>query len=204
MSQRATTEASARLQLNKNMVAALKNMVAEVVKALRAQGVAGSHEEELDVTDEEYAARLQREEQGRKNVLGRGRGGGIGGDAFGRGRGHGRGNGATDETIDLDTFMLHRNDNFQCHRNVINNQPIEEKFGKLKFSMPKFEGTSDPDAYLTWELKVEKIFRVHNYSEKKKVHTAALDFDGYALIWWEQIQNQREENGNFLWQPGLK
>ena len=26
---------------------------------------------------------------------------------------------------------------------------------------------------------------------------AALDFDGYALIWWEQIQNQREENGEF-------
>ena len=131
------------------MVAAQKNMVAKVVKALRAQGVAGSHEEELDVTDEEYAARLQCEEQGRKNVLGRGRGGGIGGDAFGRGRGHGRSNGATDETMDLDTFMLHRNDNFQCHRNVINNQPTEEKFGKLKFSMPKFEGTSDPDAYLT-------------------------------------------------------
>ena len=77
------------------MVAAQKNMVAEVVKALRAQGVAGSHEEELDVTDEEYAARLQREEQGRKNVLGRGRGGGRGGDAFGRGKGRGQGNGTT-------------------------------------------------------------------------------------------------------------
>ena len=63
--------------------------------------------------------------------------------------------------------------------------------------MPKFEGTSDPDAYLTWELKVEKIFRVHNYSGEKKVHMAALHFDGYALIWWEQIQNQREENGEF-------
>jgi polyribonucleotide nucleotidyltransferase len=60
--------------------------------------------------------------------------------------------------------------------------------------MPKFEGTSDPDAYLTWELNVDKIFRVHNYSEEKKVHIAALDFDGYALIWWEQIQNQREKN----------
>ena len=48
-------------QLNENMVAAQKNMVAEVVKALRAQGVAGSHEEELDVTDEVYIARLQRE-----------------------------------------------------------------------------------------------------------------------------------------------
>ena len=43
------------------MVAAQKNMVAKVVKALRAQGVAGSHEEELDVTDEVYTARLQRE-----------------------------------------------------------------------------------------------------------------------------------------------
>ena len=45
-------------QLNENMVAAQNNMVAEVVKALRAQGVAGSPEEELDETDEEYAARL--------------------------------------------------------------------------------------------------------------------------------------------------
>ena len=45
--------------------------------------------------------------------------------------------------------------------------------------MPKFEGTSDLDAYLAWELKVEKIFCVHNYSEEK-VHMAA--HDGYALI----------------------
>jgi len=44
-------------QLNENMVAAQKNMVAEVVKALRAQGDVGSTEEELDETDEEYAAR---------------------------------------------------------------------------------------------------------------------------------------------------
>ena len=70
-------------QLNENMVAAQKNIVAEVVKALRAQGPARSPEEELDETDEEYAALSQREEQGRKNVLGQGRGGGRGGDAFG-------------------------------------------------------------------------------------------------------------------------
>ena len=29
------------------------------------------------------------------------------------------------------------------------------------------------------------------------MHMAALDFDGYDLIWWEQIQNQREENDEF-------
>ena len=82
-------------QLNENMVAAQKNMVAEVVKALRAQGATGSPDEELDETDEEYAAWLQQEEQGRKNVLGRGRGGGRGGDAFARGKGRGQGNGTT-------------------------------------------------------------------------------------------------------------
>ena len=45
-------------QLNENIIAAQNNVVAEVVKALRAQGAAGSPEEELDETDEEYAARL--------------------------------------------------------------------------------------------------------------------------------------------------
>jgi hypothetical protein len=184
-------------QLNENMVAVQANMVAEVVKDLKAQGAAGSHEEELDETDEEYETRLLREEHGRKNAHGQRRGGGRGGDAFGRGRGRGHGNGAADEMTDPDTFRLHCNDIFQYHRNVNNDQPNEEKFGKLKFSMPKFEDTSHPDAYLTWELKVEKIFRVHNYSKEKKVHMAALNFDGYALIWWEQIQNQREENGEF-------
>jgi hypothetical protein len=45
-------------QLNENLGASKTNMVAEVVKALQAQGAAGSHEEELDETDEEHAAWL--------------------------------------------------------------------------------------------------------------------------------------------------
>jgi hypothetical protein len=174
-------------QLTDNMNSIQASMVAEVVKALKASGAAGTHEEELDETDEEYAARLQQEEQARRNAHGRGHGGGRGGDVFGRGRGRGRGDDSAAEIGDQDTFKLHRNNKFHPRRNINNNQLNEEKFGKLKFSMPKFEGTSDPDAYLTWELKVDKIFRVHNYSEEKKVHMAALDFDGYAFIWWEQI-----------------
>jgi len=42
---------------------------------------------------------------------------------------------------------------------------------------------------------VDKIFHVHNYSERKKVAMVALEFDGYALIWWEQMLNEREEAG---------
>jgi len=61
--------------------------------------------------------------------------------------------------------------------------------------MPKFEGGSDPETYITWELKVDKTFHVHDYSERKKVAMAALEFDGYALILWEQMLNEREEVG---------
>jgi glycogen debranching enzyme len=59
--------------------------------------------------------------------------------------------------------------------------------------MPKFDRGSDPEAYLTWELKVDKIFCVHNYSEQRKMAMATLEFDGYALIWWEQMLSDREE-----------
>ena len=45
------------------------------------------------------------------------------------------------------------------------------------------------------ELKVDKFFLLHNYSEQKKMAMAALEFDGYALILWEQMLNDREEAG---------
>ena len=67
----------------------------------------------------------------------------------------------------------------------------EEKFGKLKFQMPKFKGEENPDAYMDWELKVEKIFRIHNFSEEKKVAMASLEFEDYANIWWEDVQDLR-------------
>ena len=68
----------------------------------------------------------------------------------------------------------------------------EEKFGKLKFTMPKLKGEENPEAYIEWELKVEKIFLIHNYSEEKKVAMASLEFEDYANIWWEDQQDHRE------------
>jgi hypothetical protein len=44
-------------------------------------------------------------------------------------------------------------------------------------------------------LKVDKIFGIHNYSEEKKMALAALEFDDYALIWWEQLLSDREYVG---------
>ena len=60
--------------------------------------------------------------------------------------------------------------------------------------MPKFHGGDDPEDYLKWALKVDKIFRVHNYSEAKKVAMASLEFEDYANVWWEQVVQRREED----------
>jgi hypothetical protein len=70
----------------------------------------------------------------------------------------------------------------------------DDKFGKLKFTIPKFTGDDGADAYFSWAIKVDKIFRMHNYSEEKKVAMASLEFEGYANIWWEQVVAKREED----------
>lgn len=46
---------------------------------------------------------------------------------------------------------------------------------------------NDPEEYLSWALKVDKIFRLHNYEEEKKIAMASLEFQHYVLIWWEQV-----------------
>jgi hypothetical protein len=53
--------------------------------------------------------------------------------------------------------------------------------------MPKFSGGNDPEEYLSWALKVDKIFRLHNYEEVKKIAMVSLEFQDYVLIWWEQV-----------------
>ena len=60
--------------------------------------------------------------------------------------------------------------------------------------MPKFTGSNDPEEYISWALKVEKIFRLHNYEEEKKIAMASLEFQDYVLIRWEQvIEFERQE-----------
>ena len=62
--------------------------------------------------------------------------------------------------------------------------------------MPKFSRSNDPEEYLSWALKVDKIFCLHNYDEEKKIVVASLEFQDYVLIWWEQVIEQRQEMGD--------
>ena len=34
----------------------------------------------------------------------------------------------------------------------------------IKMKIPSFQGKSDPEAYLEWEKKVERVFDCHNYT----------------------------------------
>lgn len=71
----------------------------------------------------------------------------------------------------------------------------EEDLGGIQIKIPSFQGRSDPEAYLEWEMRVEQIFGCHNYSEGKKVKLAALEFTDYALVWWDQMQKDRIRHG---------
>ncbi|MBI0385600.1 hypothetical protein JBE27_57365, partial [Streptomyces albiflaviniger] len=62
------------------------------------------------------------------------------------------------------------------------NRHEEDTYGKLKFKMPTFTGSNDPKEYLSWALKVDKIYHVHNYTQEKMVAMASLEFDDYANL----------------------
>ena len=39
----------------------------------------------------------------------------------------------------------------------VHTRAADDGLGKPKFSIPKFDGSIDPEDYLTWELKIEKL-----------------------------------------------
>ncbi|KAK1683817.1 hypothetical protein QYE76_044665 [Lolium multiflorum] len=73
-------------------------------------------------------------------------------------------------------------------------QQQDDGLGKPKFSIPKFEGGADVEEYLTWELTIEKLWRLHDYTEDRKVKLASSEFDGYALRWWDGVTHARQED----------
>jgi hypothetical protein len=63
--------------------------------------------------------------------------------------------------------------------------------GRVKLSIPPFSGDRGPEDYLEWEMRMDQIFASHHYTEEKRLQLAAVEFIGYALIWWSQILRMR-------------
>ena len=139
-------------RLTQNIEAMRADLVADIVRELR-QGP-----EDASVHG---APRC-----GNVGAAGRGRGEGAAGrrrgeGAAGRGGGHRRANlhdEDTEEECEEDNYEQQRNGRFHRQGNYGRVRHEEERFGKLKFTMPKFDGGSDPETYLTWELKLTRFF----------------------------------------------
>jgi len=67
-----------------------------------------------------------------------------------------------------------------------NHTPRRDKMWR-KIIIPKFNGANDPEAYLAWEMKLDQIFNSYDYEDDDKVLMASLEFEGYAMNWWNQI-----------------
>ena len=70
-----------------------------------------------------------------------------------------------------------------------------DNMGNIKMKIPEFRGRSDPDEYLDWERKMERVFDCHEYSERKKVKLAAIEFTEYAVVWWDKLCISRKYGG---------
>jgi hypothetical protein len=47
------------------------------------------------------------------------------------------------------------------------------------------------DEYLNCTVQCDQIFRVHNLSDQHRVNLALVEFSGYALTWWNQVQEHQ-------------
>jgi hypothetical protein len=63
----------------------------------------------------------------------------------------------------------------------------DDAFAKLKFSIPPFNGSYDAEAYLDWEMTIEKKFSSHLAPEQHRVRQATSEFKDFALIWWNEL-----------------
>ena len=58
-------------------------------------------------------------------------------------------------------------------------------------SLPKFSRRDDADSYFELEKQCDQIFRVHSLFDQRHVNLASVEFSGYALTWWNQIQENQ-------------
>ena len=65
----------------------------------------------------------------------------------------------------------------------------------VKTQMPQFAGKSTVDDYLEWESKVEGLFECYELNDNTRVRLAAVEFTGYAALWWKNIVDTRRMDG---------
>jgi hypothetical protein len=60
-------------------------------------------------------------------------------------------------------------------------------FAKVKFTIHRFSGLYDAEAYLDWEMTVDNKFSFHLVPEQHHVRQATSEFRDFAIIWWNKL-----------------
>ncbi|KAF6138196.1 hypothetical protein GIB67_011036 [Kingdonia uniflora] len=72
---------------------------------------------------------------------------------------------------------------------------ISEQTHDVDLKVPEFTGKSDADAFIEWLDKVECIFNYKKYGDLKQVMIIESRLTGFALIWWNNVQQARRTVG---------
>jgi hypothetical protein len=65
----------------------------------------------------------------------------------------------------------------------------DDPFAKVKFYILPFYGLYDPEAYLDWEMIVDKKFSSHLVPEQHRVRQVTSEFKDFAVIWWNALSS---------------
>jgi len=78
------------------------------------------------------------------------------------------------------------------------NDDEDRGFNNIKVTLPFFKGSSDPNEYLDWIVKLERQYNLNNVSDVKKMNYAISHLEGFASTWWEKIERYALVNRNFV------
>ncbi|KAH0679285.1 hypothetical protein KY284_020370 [Solanum tuberosum] len=73
------------------------------------------------------------------------------------------------------------------------NDDEDRGFNNIKVTLPFFKGSSDPNEYLDWIVKLERQYNLNNMSDIKKMNYAISHLEDFASTWWEKIERRIRE-----------
>ncbi|GKV20583.1 hypothetical protein SLEP1_g30682 [Rubroshorea leprosula] len=66
----------------------------------------------------------------------------------------------------------------------------------IKIDIPDFEGRLQPDEFINWLHTVERVFKLKDIPDDKRVKLVAIKLKKHASIWWENLRRSREREGH--------